>query len=150
MVGVENLLRLQNFNLATRSLGPGQHRQPLDVIARARIVGGHGRHARQTSQFLEGFLLHVVGHARRFNLLFQVFGFASPFVLLAQFFLDGLHLLAQVVLALRLLHAILHFRLNLVAELLDFKFFGEVLIDLFQAHPHIGGLERVLLVGGGE
>ena len=68
------------------------------------------------------------------------------FVLLAQFLLDGLHLLAQVVLALRLLHAVLHFALNLVAQLLHFQLLRQMLVDLVQPHAHVGGLQHVLLV----
>ena len=70
------------------------------------------------------------------------------FVLLTQFLLDGLHLLAQVVLALRLLHPVLHFGLDLVAQLLDFEFLRQMLVDFFQPHADVGGFERVLLVGG--
>ena len=70
-----------------------------------------------------------------------------PFILLAQFFLDRLHLLAQVILALRLLHAVLHFALNLVAQLLDFKFLRQMLVDFFQPHVDVESLQRVLFVG---
>src|SRR4029077_14296022 len=76
------------------------------------------------------------------------FGVTLAFVLLAQFFLDRLHLLAQVILALRLLHTILHFRLDLVPQLLHFQFFGQVLIDFSEAHADVARLQRLLLVGG--
>ena len=138
MIGIEDLFGLQDVDFAAGSLGPGQHRQPLDVVARERVVGGHGRHTRQAAQFLQRFFLDVLGHARGFDLLAQLFGVALAFVLLAQFFLDRLHLLAQVVLALRLLHPVLHFGLDLVAQLLDFEFFGQMLVDFFQAHPDVG------------
>ena len=132
VVGVENLFRLRDFNFSARSLRPGQHGQPLDVVARDRIIGRHRRHARQAPQFFQRFLLHLVGHAGGFDLLPQFFGVPLAFVLLAQFFLDRLHLLAQIVFALRLLHAILHFRLDLVAQLLDFEFLGQMLIDFLR------------------
>ena len=146
VIGVENLLRLRDIDLAARRLLPRQHRQPLDVVAGEAVIGGHRRHARQAAQFLQRFFLHVVGHAGGFDLLPQLFGIAGGFVLLAQFFLDGLHLLAQVVLALRLLHAVLHFALDLVAQLLDFQFLGQVLVDLLQPNLHVGRLQHVLLV----
>jgi hypothetical protein len=72
------------------------------------------------------------------NLLPQLLGVARGLVLLTQFLLDGLHLLAQVVLALRLLHAVLHFALDLVAQLLDFQLLGQMLVDLFQPHANVG------------
>ena len=63
------------------------------------------------------------------DLRFQIVNIALAFVLLTQFFLNGLHLLAQVVLALRLLDFILHFRLDLVAQLLDFELLRQMLVD---------------------
>ena len=77
--------------------------------------------------------------------LLQLFDVALAFVLLAQFLLDGLHLLAQVVLALRLLHVVLHFGLDLVAKLLDFQLLGQMLVDLLQAHAHVGVSSRSCL-----
>ncbi len=147
VIRVENFLGLRNLDFLTRSLCPRQHGKPFNVVARERIVGGHRRHARQPAQFLQRFFLHFIGHARFFDFLLQIFDVALAFVLLTQFLLDRLHLLAQVILALRLLHAILHFALNLVAQLLDFEFLGQVLVDFFQPHVNIERLQRVLLVG---
>ena len=150
VIGIQNFFGLDDFDFLAGSLVPGQHGQPLDVVARERIVGGHGRHAREAAQFLERFFLYFVGHAGVVDFLFQVFDVALAFILLAEFFLDGLHLLAQVILALGLLHAVLHFALDLVAQLLDFEFLGEMLVDLFEAHANVESLERVLLVGRRE
>ena len=97
-------------------------------------------------KFLQGLFLDFVGHSGFFDLLFQIFNVALPFVLLTQFLLDGLHLLAQVVLALRLLHAVLHFTLNLVAQLLNFEFLRQMLVDLLQTHVDVERLQRVLLI----
>ena len=99
-------------------------------------------------KLLQRLFLDFVGHAGCFDLLPQFFGIARGLVLLAQFLLDGLHLLAQVVLALRLLHAVLHFALDLVAQLLDFQLLRQVLVDLLQANVDIGGLQHFLLVAG--
>jgi len=150
VIGVEDLFGFEDLDFLPGSLGPGQHGEPLDVVARERIVGGHGRHAREAAQFLERFFLDFVGHAGVVDLLFQIIDVARTLVLLTQFLLDGLHLLAQVILALRLLDAVLHFALNLIAKLLHFKFFGEMLVDFFEPHPDVEGLERVLLVGRRE
>ncbi len=146
MVGVEDLLRLQDVDLDARRLLPRQYREPLDVVAREAIIGGHRRHARQPAKFLQGFLLHLVRHAGGLNLLPQLLGITRGLVLLTQFFLDGLHLLAEVVLALRLLYAVLHFALDLVAQLLDFQLLRQMLIDFLQAHVDVRGFQHVLLV----
>ncbi len=102
--------------------------------------------ARRPNSFKRLFL-DFIGHAGVVNFLLEVFGVARAFILLAQFFLDGFHLLAQVVLALRLLHPVLDFGLDLVAQLLDLEFFRQMLVDFLQTHPDVGGFERVLLVG---
>ena len=149
MIRIENFLGFDNVDIAARSLRPGQHRQPLDVVAGDGIVGSHRRHARQPPQLFQRFFLDLIRHARGFDFLAQFLGVPHAFVLFTQFFLDGLHLLAQIILALGLLHPVLHFGLNLVAQLLNFQFLGEMLIDLFQANANVGGFERVLLVAGG-
>ncbi len=150
VIGVEDLLGLRDIDVDARRFLPRQHRQPLDVVAGQAVIGGHRRHASQAAEFLQRLFLHVVGHAGRFDLLPQLFGIARGFVLLAQFLLDGLHLLAQVVLALRLLYAVLHFALNLVAQLLNFQLLRQVLVDLLQPHLDVGRLQHVLLVARRE
>ena len=70
-----------------------------------------------------------------------------PSSAVAELLLDGLHLLAQIVVALRLLDLVLDFGLDLVAKLLDFELFGEVLIDALKARGDVGGFEQLLLVG---
>ena len=129
MIGVEDLFGLGNIHFHAGSLRPRQDRKPLDVVTRNRVVGGHRRHTREPAKLFQGLFLHVIRHAGVFNFLTQLFGVASTFVLFTQFLLDGLHLLTQVVLALGLLHTILHFRLDLVAELLNFQLFGEMLVN---------------------
>ena len=115
MIRVQNFFGFDDFDFLAGSLVPGQHGQPLDIVARQRIVRCHGRHAREAAQFFERFFLHFVGHAGFVDFLFQVIDVARALILLTKFFLNRLHLLAQVILALRLLHAILHFTLDLVA-----------------------------------
>ena len=150
MVGVEDLFGLGDFNFPSRSFSPGEDGQPLDVVAGDGIIGGHGRHAGEAAEFLERFFFYFVGHSGGFDFLLEFVGIALALVLLTQFFLDGLHLLAQVVFALGLLHAVLDFGLDLVAQLLDFEFLGEVLIDFSQAHADVARLQCFLLIGGGE
>ena len=150
MIQVENLLRLGDVHFAAGRLGPRQHRQPLDVIARERVVGGHGRHPREPVELLGGFLLHLGRHACGFDLLPQLLDILLALVQLADFLLDGFQLFAQVVIALRLLHLVLDFGLDLVAQLLDFGFLGQMLVDALHAQHHVGRFQQFLLVGGGQ
>ena len=94
-------------------------------------------------EFLHGLLLHVLGHAGFFDLLAQVFDFALALVLLAQLLLDGLHLLAQVVVALRLLDLVLHLALDLGAKLLDLQFLGQVLGKQLQPCGNARGFKQL-------
>ncbi len=150
VVLVQDLLGLVDVDLGAGAFRPGQHRQPLDVVAGERVVGGHGRHAGEARQFLERLFLHVLRHPGFVDLLAQLFGLALAFVLLAEFLLNRLHLLAQVVVALRLLHLVLHFVLDLGAQLLDFDLLGEMRVHEFQPGGDAGRLEQLLLVFGGE
>ena len=48
------------------------------------------------------------------------------------------------------MHAVLHFALDLVAQLLNFQLLRQVLVDLVQTHLDVGRLKHVLLVFGGQ
>ena len=106
-------------------LGPRRVENPVDVVARHRVVGSHRIEARQLVQlFVEG-----LADVRR-----QVFGggfgtqlgqvFAA--VVLAQFVLNGLHLLAKQELALLLVHVGAHLRADFLAQLEHLDFLLEV------------------------
>ena len=150
MIQVEDLLRLGDVHFAAGRLGPRQHRQPLHVVAGERVVGGHGRHPGEPAELLGGLLLHLVRHACRFDLLPQLFDILLAFVELADLLLDGFQLFPQVVIALRLLHLVLDFGLDLVAQLLDFGFLGQMLVDALHAQHHVGRFQQFLLIGGGQ
>ncbi len=69
-------------------------------------------------------------------------------VLLAQFFLNRLQLLAQNVLLLHLAHFRSRLRLDLARELEDFYFLVEERCDLLDASQNVERLEDVLLFDG--
>ena len=63
-------------------------------------------HARQAAQLLVGLFAHILGQAGFIQGLAQVFQvFFGVFVLVAQLIADGLELLAQKIVLLRLVHA---------------------------------------------
>ena len=88
-------------------------------------------------------------HARGFDLLAQFLDFLL-LVGLAQFLLDGLHLLAQVVLALALRDLVLDVGLNLGAELQHFHFPRQLPVQALQAHFQIEALQQFLLFRAGK
>ena len=93
-----------------RALLPRHRQQPVQIVARDRGLGRHRRHRLQLAQLLQGFLDHVLGHSRRLDLLLQLV--ELRLLAAAQLLLDGLDLLVQVVLFLRLLHLPLDARLD--------------------------------------
>ena len=94
--------------------------------------------------------LHILRHAGGFDLLAQLLDIALALVLLAEFLLDRLHLLAQIVVALRLLHLVLHLGLDLVAQLLDFELLGQMLVERSRRATNVRGLQQLLLLVGGQ
>jgi len=141
---------LGNVSFHTARLRPGQNRKPFDIVPGHGVIGGHRRHTGEPGKLLESFFLYLLRHPCSFNFLPQFFDIALGFILLTQLFLDRLHLLAQVVLALRLLHLILNFRLDLVAQLLDLQLLGQVLVDRLQTVRHVGRFQDFLLIPSGK
>ncbi len=147
---VEELLGLLDVDLAGRALRPGQNGQPLHVVARQRVVRRRRIHPRQPGELLQRILLGLLRHAGGFDLLLEVRDVLLGLVQVAQLLLDGLHLLAQIEVPLRLLDRILNLALDLVAQLLNPQLLGQVAVDHLQPRLHVGGLEQLLLLGGGQ
>jgi len=83
----------------------------------------------RSSQLLDGLLLHLFRHSGGFNLLAQLVRLALAIVLLAQLLLDGLELLAQIVVSLRLLYLVLYLGLDLGAQLLHLDLLGQMMVQ---------------------
>ena len=115
------------------ALVPGQRDQPVDVGARDRVLGGGDRHLREAIELADGFLLDLVGHAGRFDLVAQLLDLLGLVVALAQLLLDRLHLLAQEVLALVLADLGLHLRLDARPEFEDLELLDQDPVE--RVHP---------------
>ena len=153
MIGVEHRLRLREVDDLLGALGPRQRHEPIHIGARHRVLGGRRRHLRKAIEFAQSLLLHRLRHSRRFNLLGQFFDFLRLVVTFAEFLLDGLHLLAQEVLALVLADLGLHLRLNLRAELEHLEFLDQDSIEVVHPGADVERLEDLLLhrrADGGE
>jgi hypothetical protein len=103
VVFVEHVLGIGQVVLDLGLLAPGQVDQGVDVVAHHGGFGRHGRHQLELLQLALGLLARFLGHARGLDLLLE-FLEVGAFFAVAQFLLDGLDLLVQVVLALALLH----------------------------------------------
>jgi len=136
MVFVENLLGALQVAALAALLVPGHRDEPVQIVARDGGLGGHRRHRFQALQLLNGLLLDVLRHLRRFDLLLEIVDLVALLVLTAQLLLDRLHLLVEVVLLLRLLHLLLHARLDAAIDL------ELVHLDLEDAGDTVQALDR--------
>ncbi len=90
------------------SFFPGHLHQPLDVITHNRSFRGHRRHHAQFLEFGLSLLPGLFGHTCFFDLLLKLLHFVRSIIHVTEFFLNGLHLLIQVILALTLFHLLFH------------------------------------------
>ncbi len=143
---VEDLLGALQVAALAALLVPRHRDQPVEIVARDGGFGRHRRHRLEALQLLDGLLLDVLRHLRRFDLLLQIVDLVALFVLAAQFLLDRLHLLVEVVLLLGLLHLLLDARLDLAVHLelvdLDFEDAGDAVQPLERGND----FEQVLLL----
>jgi hypothetical protein len=149
VVLVQDLLGQDHVQLVLGLLCPGKVDQPVQVGAGDRVLGGLGRHLPQPVQLLLGDLARFLRHARALDLLAQ-FVQLSPVVLLAELLLDGLHLLAQIELALGLPHLVRHLRLDAAADLLQLHLAGDDLHQLLDAILDVVPLQEADLLLHGD
>jgi hypothetical protein len=143
---VEDLLGALQVAALAVFLCHGHRDQPVEVVARDGRLGDIGGIASRRFSSWIGLLLDVLRHLGLFDLLLQLVDLVALLVLAAQFLLDRLHLLVEVVLLLRLLHLLLDARLDAAIDLelvdLDFEDAG----DAVQALDRRDDFEQVLLL----
>jgi len=86
------------------SIFPWHTYEPIDVIAHNCCFSGHGRHHLEAAQLLDSLFVHCLRHPGLFDLFLELLQLSLGIVLLAQFLLNGSHLLIKVVLFLGSLH----------------------------------------------
>ena len=89
-------------------------------------------------------LQRLLGHTGLLDLLAQFIDCGGLFALFAQFLLDGLELLAQEILALRLAHLLLRLALNLLAKLQHFQLMCEEARSLYELLAYRVELQQLL------
>ncbi len=148
---VEDRLALDEVDvLGARGLGPRQRGHPFQIGPRHHVLGRGRRHLLQPLQLAVAFLASFRRHARFVQLLAQLLDFGLGIVRLTEFLLNGLHLLAQQILALALADLLLHLLLNFVAQLEHLELFRELADQSLQAPAYVGGFEQFLAQQRGE
>ena len=146
VIGLENLFGVTNVVLGLGALLPRNRQHPVEVVAHDRCFGGHWAHGAEFLDLRHGLLARFLGQLRLLDALFELGGFVLAVLALAEFLLNRLHLLVQIVLALRLLHLPLDAVADALLHLEHVDFRLHVGVDFFQPLGDRFGLKQRLLV----
>ena len=146
VVGIEDVFGTRQVQTHL-ALGLPRHlHQPVDVRAHDSGLGGHRRHLLKLVQLGSGFGERVFWQAGGIDALFQLFDFVVAFVAVTELFLNGLHLLIQVVLALAALHLFLHATTNALLDLQQVDLGIQQGQHVFHASAQVDDFEDFLLL----
>ena len=146
VIGVQNRLRGTQILFHARFHAPRHAQQPVEIIAHHGRLGAHGRHGFQLFQLSLGLVAGLLGQLGVLDARLQLVEFGLAFLALAQLLLDRLHLLVQIVFALRALHLAFHAALDLALDLQDRQLALHVAIDLFQPLGDVKFFQKLLLL----
>ena len=125
---------------------PRDRQQPVEVVAHHRRLGRHRAHLLELLQLGQGLVARFLRELGVLDLLLELLDVVA-LVAVAEFLLNGLHLLIQIVLALRLLHLALDARADLLLDLQDGDLALHQRVDALEPLGERGDLEHFLLVG---
>ena len=117
VVGVEHLLREVQVLLDLGVLAPRDRQQPVEIVAHHRGFRRHRRHRAQLLQLGLRLLAGLLGELGLLDARLDLGGLVAAVLAFAELLLDRLHLLVEVVLALRLLHLALDARADALLHL---------------------------------
>ena len=135
VVAFEHFFRIRQVVIDLGFLFPWQVDQGVDVVAHDGGFGRHRRHQLEFFQLVGGFVERFLRHLGRSDFFLQLVEVGAIFAL-AQFFLDRLDLLVQVVLALRLFHLALDAAADALFHLQDVEFAFELAQQVLEALGH--------------
>ena len=146
MVSVEDLFSTGQVQ-AHLGLGLPRHlHQPVDIRAHHGGFGRHRRHLLELVQLGGGLGQGVFGQASGIDTLLQLFDFVVALLAVTEFFLNGLHLLIQIVLALATLHLLLHTATDAFLNLQQVDFAIQQRQHVFDTGRQVDDFEDVLLL----
>ncbi len=148
VVAVEDLARVLDVEVVLARGVPGQRDDPVEVGADDRVLGAGRLDLGQALELALGGLADLVGQLELVELLAQLADLGLLLVGLAELLLDRLELLAQEVLALRLVDLGAHVGLDLGAQLEHLELAREDARELAQPLLDVGLFEQLLLVFG--
>src|SRR5271170_1258066 len=144
MILVEHLARVTNVEIVFGRDAPRQADEPVEVGAHDGMLGRLGRNHLEALEFLVGDFARLGRHLRLFDLLLDFFDFGTARVALAEFLLNRLKLLAQVILALIFVELGLHLRLDFMPEFEHLDLAAQNRDQLFQPSAHVERRQQIL------
>lgn len=117
MLRIQHFLRKVQILLHLRLLAPWNGEQPVEIIANHRRFSGHRAHAAQFLQLGQSFFARFLAELGLGDALFDFGHFITAVLTVAKLLLDRLHLLIEIIFALRLLHLALDAAANTLLNL---------------------------------
>ena len=142
VIFVEDALGFEEVNLIRRLLVPWEREHGFEVCPDDGRFGGYPWHPFEPDQLAFHLLTGVERHPPPGDLGPEVVELVA--FLAAQFLVDYLELLAEVILALRLVHLIADAVANLLLQLEHFELAGEVGAEMLEADQRIECLQKLL------
>ena len=146
MVLVENLLGQHEVALDLALPAPRQAQQPVEIVAHHRCLRRHRAHGLELLELAIGLVARFLAELGRLDALFEFRELVRTLLAVAQFALDRLHLLVEVVLALRLFHLALDARADALFDLQHADLAFHQPHDLLEPFGHRKRREQVFLL----
>ena len=132
VVVIQNLLSVHKVLLGAGLGAPWHSQNPVKIIAHDSRLGAHRAHVLELLQFCINLFTGFLGQLGRLDARFQFGHFTGTFFAVAKLLLDRLHLLVQIIFALRALHLALDAGLDLFFDLQHGHFALHKAVDLLQ------------------
>ena len=126
--------------------GPGHCDQPINIRPHHRGLGRHRRHLLELVQLSQGLGVRLFAQSSSVDTLLQLIELIVAVFAVAQFFLNGLHLLIQVVLALTALHLLFDPTTDALLDLQQVDFRIQQRQHMLDAGSQIGDFKNFLLL----
>ncbi len=133
--------------LDLRLLAPRNGQQPVEIVADDRCFGRHRAHATQLLQLSLGLFAGFLGKLGLVDAFFEFSRFIATILAIAKLLLDRLHLLVEIVFALRLLHLALDAAADTLLNLKNRNFGFHEGKCLLEALAHREDRQHFLLLG---
>ena len=124
MVGIQHFLGMVQVFFDAALFAPRHSQKPVEIVANNGRLGRHRAHGFELLHLRIRFFTRFFRQFRLGDLFFQLSQLTAAIFAFAQFFLNRLHLLVQIIFALGFLHLTLHAPANFLLNLqhADFAF----------------------------